>query len=200
MGVNVLLVIGAKMAVRLVLFSRGGSRGCQISRATNVIRIAQIIISVQRRATRFILNCSNDHYARPNYKSRLITLHLLAISYWLECRDLCFVYKYMSSSFNAQLEDYIQVSSGRTRSPTDSLNLYPCSTPSPYFIYFFNRVVKLWNNLPLEIRKSSVISAFKSRLYKHYFIKLRNVFDMDRLSTWKTICPSCRSIDSPSCC
>ena len=65
---------------------------------------------------------------------------------------------------------------------------------------FYNRVVKLWNNLPIEIRKSSSISAFKSRLYKHYFLKLRNVFDTDRLSTWKTICPSCRSIGSHSCC
>ena len=62
--------------------------------------------SVQRRATRFILNCSNDHHVRPNYKSHLITLNLLPISYWLECRDLCFVYKYMSGSFNVQKITY----------------------------------------------------------------------------------------------
>ena len=162
----------------------------------------KLLESVQRRATRFILNCSKDHRVRPNYKSRLISLNLLPISYWLECRDLCFVYKYMSGSFNVQLEDYIQVSSGRTRSSTDSLNLYPVHRlrTSLFRDSFFNRVVKLWNNLPLEIRKSSSISAFKSRLYKHYFLKLRNVFDTDRLSTWKTICPSCRSIGSSSCC
>ena len=162
----------------------------------------KLLESVQRRATRFILNCSKDHHVRPNYKSRLTSLNLLPISYCLECRDLCIVYKYMSGSFNVQLEDYIQVSSGRTRSSTDSLNLYPVHRlrTSLFRDSFFNRVVKLWNNLPLEIRKSSSISAFKSRLYKHYFLKLRNVFDTDRLSTWKTICPSCRSIDSPSCC
>jgi hypothetical protein len=108
----------------------------------------------------------------------------------------------MSGSFNVQLEDYIQVSSARTRSSTDSLNLYPVNRlrTSLFRDSFFNRVVKLWNNRPLEIRKSPSISAFKSRLYKHYFIKLRNVFDTDRLSAWKTICPSCRFIDSPSCC
>ena len=138
----------------------------------------KLLESVQRRATRFILNCSKDHRVRPNYKSRLISLNLLPISYWLECRDLCFVYKYMSGSFNVQLEDYIQVSSGRTRSSTDSLNLYPVHRlrTSLFRDSFFNCVVKLWNNLPLEIRKSSSISAFKSRLYKHYFLKLRNVF------------------------
>jgi hypothetical protein len=77
------------------------------------------------------------------------------ISYWLECRDLCFVYKYMSGSFNVQLEDYIQVSSGRTRSSTDSLSLYPVHRlrTSLFRDSFFNRVVKLWNNLPLEILK-----------------------------------------------
>ena len=80
----------------------------------------KLLESVQRRATRFILNCSKDHRVRPNHKSRLISLNLLPISYWLERRDLCFVYKYMSGSFNVQLEDYIQVSSGRTRSSTDT--------------------------------------------------------------------------------
>jgi hypothetical protein len=42
----------------------------------------KLLESVQRRATRFILNCSNDHHVRPNYKSHLITLNLLPISYW----------------------------------------------------------------------------------------------------------------------
>jgi hypothetical protein len=158
--------------------------------------------SVQRRATRFILNCSKDHRVRPNYKPRLISLNLLPTSYRLECRDLRFVYKYMSGSPNVQLEDHIQAPSGRTRSSTDSLNPYPVHRlrTSPPRDSFSNRVVKLWNNLPLETRKSSSISAPKSRLYKHYFLKLRNVFDTDRLSTRKTICPSCRSTGSSSCC
>jgi hypothetical protein len=129
---------------------------------------------------------SSSIAAKIIYKSRLISLNLLPISYWLECRDLCFVYKYMSGSFNVQLENSIQVSSGRTRSSTDSLILYPVHRLR-IRDFSFNRVGKLRNNLPLEIRKSSSISAF------NYY------FDTDRLSTWKTICPSRRSIGSPSC-
>ena len=52
----------------------------------------KLLEGVQRRATRFILSCNSDPNLRPNYKSRLISLNLLPISYWLECRDLCFVY------------------------------------------------------------------------------------------------------------
>jgi hypothetical protein len=50
----------------------------------------EVCESVQRRATRFILNYSKDYHVRPSYKRRLISLNLLPISYWLECRDLCF--------------------------------------------------------------------------------------------------------------
>ncbi len=61
--------------------------------------------------------CSKNPNIRPNYKTRLIP-----IFYWLECRDLCFALK---CKLNVQLEEYIQIPSGRTRSSSDSLNLLP---------------------------------------------------------------------------
>ena len=162
----------------------------------------KLLEGVQRRATRFILNCSKDPNIRPNYKSRLTSLNLLPISYWMECRDLCFAFKCIKSLINVQLDDYIQISSGRTRNSSDSLYLYPVHRyrTSLFRDSFFNRIVPLWNSLPPLIRKSTTFNSFKTLLYKHYFDKLNNIFDTDRLNTWKTICPHCRSVDRPSCC
>ena len=39
---------------------------------------------------RFILSCGKDPTILSNYKSRLLALNLLPVSYWLVCRDLCF--------------------------------------------------------------------------------------------------------------
>ena len=85
----------------------------------------KLLENVQRRATRFILSCSRDPNIRPNYKTRLIALNLLPISYWLECRDLCFAFRCINGLLNVQFDKYIQISSGRTRSSSENLNLYP---------------------------------------------------------------------------
>ena len=108
----------------------------------------------------------------------------------------------MNSLINVQLDEYIQISSGRTRSSSDSLNLYPVHRyrTSLFRDSFFNRIVLLWNSLSLLIRKSHTFNSLKTLLYKHYFNKLNNIFDTDRLNTWKAICPYCRSVDRPSCC
>ena len=157
---------------------------------------------MQRRARRFILSCSRDPNIRPNYKTRLIALNLLPISYWLECRDLYFSFRCINGLLNVQFDKYIQIFSGRTRSSSENSNLYPIHRyrTSLFRDSFFNRIVKLWNSLPLQTRKSPTFNSFKTNLYEHYFSKLHNIFDTDRLNTWKTICPYCRSVNRPSCC
>ena len=180
-----------------------------LSYASEICRAPQSCITdlkqlenVQRRATRFILSCSRDPNIRPNCKTRLIALNLLPISYWLEYRDLCFSFRCINGLLNVQFDKYIQISSGRTRSSSENLNLYPIHRyrTSLFRDFFFNRIVKLWNSLPLQTRKSPTFNSFKTNLYKHYFSKLHNIFDTDRLNTWKTICPYCRSVNRPSCC
>ena len=139
---------------------------------------------MQRRATRSILSCSRDPNIRPNYKTRLIALNLLPISYWLEFRDLCFAFRCIKGLLNVQFDKYIQISSGRTRGSSENLNLnlYSIFTAIAHLyleISFFNRIVKLWNSLPLQTRKSPTFNSFKTNLYKHYFSKLHNIFDTD---------------------
>ena len=110
------------------------------------IRDMKLLESVQRRATRFILNCSKDPNNRPNYKSRC--------------------HRHRTSLFR------------------DS---------------YFNRIVIIWNNLPFQIRNSASFISFKSRLNEYYFNNLLSTLDSDRSSTWKTICPHCRTVGK-SCC
>ena len=45
---------------------------------------------------------------------------------------------------------------------------------------YFNRIVLLWNNLPITTRQSSSFNVFKEKLYT-YFCKLDSDFDPDRV-------------------
>ena len=101
------------------------SYASEIRAPQSCIRDMRLLESVQRRATRFILNCSKDPNIRPNYKSRLIKLNLLPLSYWLGSRDLCFMFKYLNGGFDIEVKDFVKIASGRTRNSTDTLKLYP---------------------------------------------------------------------------
>lgn len=62
----------------------------------------KLLESVPRQAIRFILSCGRDPKIRSNYKSRLLALNLLPVSYWLVCRDLCFAFKCINGLLNVQ--------------------------------------------------------------------------------------------------
>ena len=166
------------------------------------IRDLKLLEGVQRRATRYILGCHRDPNSRPSYKSRLVSLNLLPISYWLECRDLLFLYKGVNGLLNFPLSNFIRFSTGRTRSAASSLNLrhFLRFRTSLFRDSYFIRIVYLWNDLPLSIRQTPSIKLFKTRLYEHYFKKMDCAFETDRIRTWKTICPNCRSIGRLNCC
>ena len=133
--------------------------------------------------------------------SRLISLNLLPISYWFECRDLIFLYKCIHGMYNVNTSSYFSYKAGCTRSAA-SLTLRPIHSfrTSLFRDSFFNRKVILWNNLPIVARQLTTLSSFKTKLYEHYFNKLNCDFDIDRTRTWKTICPRCRSVNRPHCC
>ena len=73
------------------------------------IRDLKLLEDVQRRATRYILRCHPDLNSRPSYKSRLVSLNLLPISYWLECCDLVFLYKGVNGLLNFSLSNFIRL-------------------------------------------------------------------------------------------
>ena len=144
-----------------------------------------LLESVQRRATRFILNCSFKVSDRPSYKARLISLRML----------LCFFYKCMNGHYNININKYASLVSGRTRSASNYKLRTNRFRTSLFRGSFFNRIVILWNVLLINIRKAEVLSTFKNLLNKFYIDKFISVFDTDRIQTWKSVCPLCRSVN-----
>ena len=101
---------------------------------------------VQRRATKYILN---DYTS--DYKSRLLSLHLLPLMYYFELCDLMFFIKnikHPSECFN--IKDYITFSNCAcsTRSSAHYKLRHNQTATSSYRHFYFNRIVRLWNSLP----------------------------------------------------
>ena len=99
------------------------------------------------------------------------------------------------------LQDFVKITIGLTRNCTGTLKLHPVhrDRTSLFIDSYFNRIVIIWNNLPFQIRKSASFISFKSLLNEYCFNKLLSTFQSDRPSTWKTICPICRTVGK-SCC
>ena len=134
-----------------------------------------ILEGVQRRATRFILNCSYKVSERPDFKSRLKSLKLLSLCYWHEFRDICFFYKCMHKYYNINVNEYTNIITGRTRNAINS-NLRPTRVRTSLFRdSFFNRILPSWNNISLDVRETKALSTFKDRLFLNsnkYTLKL----------------------------
>ena len=105
---------------------------------------------VQCRASKFVL-----HNYTIDYKSRLISLKLLPLMYWLEIQDVLFLLKHIKlPADNFNIFDHVSFVTSCTRASTRKdlkQNFSRCSTTSHFY---FNRVVKLWNKLPIVLSES----------------------------------------------
>ncbi len=115
---------------------------CQVWRPS-LLKDIKLLESVQCRATKWILN---DYLS--NYKSRLISLHLLPLMMSLEVYDITFFLKSLSSPSEAfNILDYVSFNSDRrTRSSHYSLNHKFSRTNISRHSYFL-RFPRLWNSL-----------------------------------------------------
>ena len=101
--------------------------------------------STRRRATKFILN---DY--QSSYRSRLLTLYLLPLMYLFELYDISFVIKSLknpTSSFN--IYNFIDFYSSSSRLSHANKLIHHKSFNSTTHHFFFNRVSRLWNVLPI---------------------------------------------------
>ena len=58
---------------------------------------------------------------------------------------------------------------------------------------FFQRIVNMWNVLPVEIKMAKSIAYFKEKLKSLLFFRLNNIFNEDNIGTYKLIWPKCRN-------
>ena len=149
-----------------------------------------LLETVQRRATKWILNDYNS-----DYKTRLIALHLLPLMMVYEVNDLSFCLKSLQSpSLSFNILDYISFSSSSTRSFGKKLrHHFPHTNKSRHF--YFSRLPRLWNSLPfvdLNCSFSQTIMYLKTYFWSHFITH----FDSSNPCSFHYQCPCNKCISS----
>ena len=141
------------------------------------VKLIEDIEKVQRRATKYIFNLG--FIADISYKTRLLQLDILPVSYWHEYLDLMFLYKTINNLTHIDERALpIMAGSGITRSESNA-NLIrfviPYAKTVTFQTSFFIRTCKTWNILNSNLRTRDIGSlSFKSGLklyYKHALSK-----------------------------
>lgn len=130
------------------------------------------IENIQRRATKFILNHPDR---KTSYTARLKTLSLLPLEFRREVHDLVILYKIRSGLINASF-DHLLLPANHTYATRrhHPANIRPLFTHTQrYFTNsFFPRTIKLWNDLPSNIKQASSLHNFKALVKRFYTEKL----------------------------
>ncbi len=104
---------------------------------------------IQRRSTKFITNNFES-----DYKSRLLSLHMLPLMYWLEIQDIMFLVIHLKDPVdNFDIKEYITFAdhsgSTSTRSMTANRLKVRQIRTTLWHHFYFHRVARLWNALPV---------------------------------------------------
>ena len=121
---------------------------------------------VQRRATKFILKTD------LSYPERLVKLKLLPLEYRREMLDLCFFFKCLKGYIDFNVLSYVNFKTPKYNIRNSEATLEKGLFKTDVFKFsFFNRIVDLWNCLPLGMRTIEHFSLFKSSITKFYLNK-----------------------------
>ena len=160
----------------------------------HLIKEIKSLERIQRRATKFIINGSSI-----NYRTRLQTLELFPLMYYLEMNDVFFFLKCLKDPpDNFNILDFVSFSTNATRSgSTHKLN-HTCSSSNTTRFFYFNRLPLLWNSLPpLDLDLS--YSSLKSKIRKHLWNHFLNHFDDQNPCSFHFVCPcsKCYTVRRP---
>ena len=139
---------------------------------------------MQRRATKFITgNPSLD------YHERLLSLHMLPLMMEYEIADILFFIKSLKKpSHHFNIEDYIQFNISNTRSSSYLKLRHSISQNNLQGHFFFNRLPRLWNSLPL-LDISLSIPSIRTKLREHFWNHFIAHFDSNNVCTYHYLCP-----------
>ena len=147
---------------------------------------------VQRRSTKYILNDFES-----DYKSRLISLNLFPLMYWIELADIMLLVtllKYPDNRLN--ILEHISFSSTKTRSSTHLKLKQHRSRTNLSRHFYFSRICRLWNALPpidLTLSTDNIRRAVKRFLWSNFIDK----FNCDILCTFHFVCPCTKCSSMP---
>ena len=157
------------------------------------------IESLQRRATKFILN---DYTS--DYRSRLIKLELLPLSMVLELNDICFFVKSLklildNNSESFDITRYTTFSHNQTRSRSYRKLVQPLVRNNRDKQFYFNRLPYLWNSLP-PTDLSLSYTTIKRKLRDVFWNSFLANFNPDNNCSFYYKCPCPRCFTHPKSC
>ena len=159
------------------------------------IKDITIIERIQRRATKYILN---DYTS--SYKIRLISLNLLPLMMQFELNDVMFFVsclKHPTTAFN--IYDYVSFSCHSTGSYKGLKLKHTVSRTNAVGHFYFNRLPRLWNSLPvIDLDKSlpSIKNLLKQFFWQQFLLK----FNSDNPCTYHFVCPCAKCSHSSITC
>ena len=140
--------------------------------------------SIQRSMSKYILNNYD-----LSYVERCSELELLPLCFRREINDLLFVYKIIHNLVAVDFSEEVQVVNSSHSRNAQGIVLERCRIRTEtFYASYFNRIVHLWNILPLDIRSSVSVSVFKRKLFCFYQRKFQESFNIDILCTWSSTC------------
>ena len=101
-------------------------------------------------------------------------------------KDLFVYFKCHTGHYTLPIADYVKPKGTRlTRHSSDVL--IPKSRTKLFQFSYFNRIVKLWNTLPVSTRTHSSPNQFKSQVLQRYSAAFRTYYDVTNFNSWKSI-------------
>ena len=167
---------------------------CSVLWKPYLIKHIQQLERIQRRATKFILNDFTD-----NYRSRLIRTQLLPLMYIYDLNDVMFFVKSLQNphaGFN--INDYINFISGNTRQATSNKLQHTRATDSTNKNFYFNRLPRIWNTLPI-INIKDHPATIKKKLSEFMWNQFLKDFDPNNTCSFSILCPCdrCSKVSKP---
>ena len=148
----------------------------------------KLLESIQRRATKYILN----NYT-SDYKDCLLELNILPLAMQFELNDVLFYFKAIKSPYlSFDIIQYLITSEVNTRSGRTKLQVYTAS--SSFKHSFFNRFPL--NALPIIDSSLSMITI-KNKLRSYLFSHFMNNFESNNICTFHFLYPCHKCSISP---
>ena len=158
----------------------------------HLVKDIVLLESVQRRATKYILNDFES-----DYRSRLVKLDLLPLMYVFELKDVMFCVKNLKSPTRGfKLDDYLTFRRSGTRSSTAMKMSHKLSSNNSTRHFYLNRLPRLWNSLPpINLMKSADLIKHQLEvfMYRHFEVH----FDSNCSCTYHLLCPCAKCCYSP---
>ena len=140
--------------------------------------------TVQRRVTKFIVNNPN-----MDYRARLIHLNMLPLMMEYEIADIMFFIKSLSNvtdRFN--IGNFISFSTSRTQSSSYLKLHHTVSKSNVQGHFYFRRIPRLWNSLPL-LDTSLSVPTIRAKLRQYFWNYFLTHFDPNNICTYHYVCP-----------